>query len=146
MDLETIRDRLISPVDGVQLYNRPYVVTRLEALTPVTEEGQQWCQFHHWDQLHHRIEALTAETDEGDRQLPSSQMHALRSSLFLGKDASDGQLRLIQTRYEEQGINTLVENGNSLFTQDPQTNMYCTHFLDALESVEFFASVEEGAS
>lgn len=142
VDLDTIRDRLI--VDGAQLHNRPYVITPLERLSEVTGDGRQWCEFHHWSHLSDRIKALTDQDEAGDRQLPSSQMHDLRSSLFLGKAASDAQFALIRKRYDSKKIHVLEGDAETLFAydrfaaDDPKKPNYCTGFLDALESLEFF--------
>jgi hypothetical protein len=84
---------------------------------------------------------MTQKDDEtGDRLLPSSQMHELRSGLFFGQAFSDGQFQLIHRRYQNQGIGKIQENETSisLFSQDPKSGVLCTSFLDALESLEFF--------
>ncbi len=137
IDLAEIRRKLVR--NNRHLCKRPYVVTELDHLKASTTEGQTWCEFHHWDTLSDRIAAMTKKDDEtGDRLLPSSQMHELRSGLFFGQAFSDGQFRLIQKRYENQNINALEESSSSLFSQDPDSQIYCTSFLDALESLEFF--------
>ena len=142
IDLAEIRRKLVR--NNRHLYKRPYVVTELDHLKASTTEGQTWCEFHHWDTLSTRIAAMTEKDGEtGDRLLPSSQMHELRSGLFFGQAFSDGQFRLIQQRYES--TNTLKENPGSLFSQEPDSQIYCTSFLDALESLEFYETAGANA-
>ena len=148
IDLDAIRQKLVlgDRPEKQLLYARPYVVTPLDKLQSgnVAKDGEEWCRFHHWQGLRDRIHALKATDGEtGDRRLPSNQMHDLRGSLFLGKDASDARFRLVRKRYEGRGIQTLEGDSNSLFAPAPSGDRdvaYSTGFLDALESLEFFDS------
>ncbi|MBF2072923.1 MAG: hypothetical protein IGS50_04060 [Synechococcales cyanobacterium C42_A2020_086] len=126
IDLGDIRSKL-QPDPQTQLYNRPYVVS--DDLSQA--EGQGWVELHQWQRLSDRVQALS------DGKLPSSQSHALRTALFLGKEAADAQYRLIQQRYD---LTPFTESVQSVFHQSQ--DIYSTSFLDALDAKDFLKNAQ----
>lgn len=127
VELDDIRNQL-HPEPNTYLYNRPYVVSEIEQLVA---DGKNWAEARQWSFLSHRIQALNSDI------LPSSQSHALRTSLFLGKAAADSQLQLIEQRYDN--LNQLIESeGSSASLFHPISDKgYATSFLDALDAMDF---------
>lgn len=134
VDLDRIRGKL-RPGVQTYLYHRPYVVTISERLNGAT--GIDWAGFHSWQQLEERIQVLLETDEEGRRRLPSSQTHDLRASLSEGKDIADARYRLIRDRYKDAGIVTLAGSQESLFQLEPETNIYMTALIDAIDAAEF---------
>lgn len=116
----------LQPERNTYLYSRPYVVS--SDLNQA--EGQEWALSHQWGELSSRIEQLNSGV------LPSSQIHALRTALFLGKAEADSQLQLIQHRYENLSQFIETRDPASLFHLTPDKN-YITSFLDALDAMDF---------
>jgi hypothetical protein len=140
IDLERIR-RNLQPEATTYLYNRPYVVTELDKLK--SAEGKDWASQHHWSRLYKRVHDLQSDSDgdqdrDGGVKLPSSQSHALRTALFLGREAANAQYALIQKRY---CLERFAEDNEkkSLFyqSQDKGQINFHTTFLDALDAQEF---------
>ncbi|KPQ38065.1 MAG: Inner centromere protein, ARK binding region [Phormidium sp. OSCR] len=136
IDFDRIR-RNLQPETTTYLYNRPYVVTELDKLD--SAQGKDWASQHHWNRLCDRVNHLKSD-DEGDSaKLPSSQAHALRTALFLGRDAANAQYALIQQRYP---LKPFAEDDDktSLFyqTQEKDEIRFHTTFLDALDAKDFF--------
>ncbi len=123
--------RKLKPEPKTQLYNRPYVVS--EDLSQA--DGQDWLALHQWQRLSDRVQALKND------QLPSSQSHALRTALFLGKEATDAQYRLIQQRYD---LTPFTESEHSLFHHSQ--DIYSTSFLDALDAKDFLKNAQTDPS
>lgn len=117
-----------------KLYNRPYVITAEAELQGAND--LEWAKFHKWTRLQEQVNVL-AKVDGERRLLPNSQMHELRAGLFLGKDVADARYKLIRDRYREAGIITLAGSENSLFQQEPESGVYTTGLLDALDAAEF---------
>ncbi|GCL38370.1 hypothetical protein SR1949_34840 [Sphaerospermopsis reniformis] len=140
VDFKSIRSKLES--ENKKLHNRPYVVTCEDDLTKAN--GSEWAKFHQFSKLEAKIKVLVAkdENDGGKRKLPNSQMHDLKAGLFLGKEVSDARYRLIRDRYKEQDITTLAGSENSLFEKEPDSGIYITGLLDAIDAAEFL-NVEE---
>jgi hypothetical protein len=142
--LKQIRQR--QQVDGQQtlLYGRPYVITPIESLEG--SSGLDWVACHRWEDLVKLVAALTAKEDGTEyRKLPNSQMHQLRSGLFLGQNEADARLRLIYNRYACQGLkhfNQATQEEPSLFRTEPNTNKQITSLLDALDLVNFYTAKE----
>lgn len=124
IDLSDIREKL-EPEQNTQLYNRPYIVS--ENLDEA--EGQEWIKLHQWQLLSDRITALNSDI------LPSSQSHALRTALFINKEAADSQYQLIQQRYN---LKPFTEDQKSVFHYSQ--NIHSTSFLDALDAMDFLSS------
>ncbi|MEN9262450.1 MAG: hypothetical protein Q6L60_15975, partial [Thermostichus sp. HHBFW_bins_43] len=128
---------------GLRLYNRPYVVSRLEDLSEAP--GKDWAAFHHWDKLQSRINILLQQDEEGRRLIPNSQAHDLRAGLFQGKQAADARYRLIRDRYPT--LQQLVGDSDSLFMEAPAVDrkdkpIWLTALLDAIDSAELIGSSE----
>jgi len=143
VDLKQIRDKLQFSEDGstYHRHNRPYVVTDLSK-APVN--GVDWSRHHSWEGLEAQIQAIQAkdEDDTERRKLPNSQLHDLRSGLFLGKAAADTRFRLIRDRYQTSDPNQLdicVFEGEtgSLFQPEPDSTIHTTGLLDAIDVSEF---------
>ncbi len=140
IDLERIR-RNLQPESTTYLYNRPYVVTELDKLK--SAQGKDWAEQHHWSRLCDRVTRLQSDPDgdqdrDGGVKLPSSQAHALRTALFLGREAANAQYALIKGRYS---LERFAEDNEkkSLFyqSQDKGQINFHTTFLDALDAQEF---------
>ncbi|MEI2583898.1 hypothetical protein [Scytonema sp. PRP1] len=123
-----------------QLHNRPYVVTAEAELQGAKD--LEWAKFHKWTRLQEQVKVILAD-DKGRRLLPNSQMHQLRAGLFLGKDVADARYKLIRDRYRDVGIITLAGSENSLFQQEPESGVYTTGLLDALDAAEFLNTESE---
>lgn len=149
VDLGKIRDKLVIK-DGdnpaSRLYQRPYVVTELAKIQEAS--GQEWAEFHQWQELTKRVQALQARDKDDERSnLPNSQIHELRSDLFLGREGADARYQLIRDRYLDKGIQTLEGNREKqslfLLQEEDGKTVYVTALLDAIEATEFLQS-EEG--
>lgn len=125
VELGSIREAL-QPDAKTLLYNRPYVVTPLEEIES-TEEGEKWVEHHQWQRLRDRADALK------NKQITSSQSHAIRTALFANQ--GDEQYKLIQQRFPNLE-KTFEESEKSLFYQNNEGN-WATSFLDALDAMEF---------
>lgn len=135
IELDKIREQL-KPELNTQLFNRPYVVSK--DLTQADSEGQNWAKFHDWKKLSHRINWLNnGKSDHEDKEpISSSQSHAIRTVLFLGKDQADSQYQQIKQRYDVEKFVESINNDDSLFYQNIEKN-YATSFLDALDAKDF---------
>ncbi len=166
-DLADIRQRLTRRDEQQRVYYlfaRPYVVTQ------PSEDHSDWVKAHYWQHLADRITAIRRPDSEqrGNRALPNGQLHHLREGLFHGPDEADARLDLIYHRYEEQGLEELLESPSardgrrSLFrsylktheeveaeravkaanptanSSDKDEVYWETRFLDALEASEFW--------
>ncbi len=102
IQLEGIRGKLTLPPphnesDKTQLYNRPYVVSNVKAVMEMAgaqADLETWLDAHQWTELDKRVKALLAKNEDDRRELPNSQMHALREGLFMGKDGANAQYQL----------------------------------------------------
>lgn len=144
VDLKRIREKLEIEVNQVKsvLYHRPFVTTQIENLETTT--GKNWAEFHHWQKLEEKVRILQKQNDEGRRLLPNSQIHALRTGLFQGKQKSDAQYQLIRPRYLGQngrrGIEVLEGESESLFFLDEFANTkqtYVTALVDVIDASGF---------
>lgn len=125
VDLSDLRAQL-EPEKNTQLYNRPYIVSdHLEGA-----EGKDWIELHRWELLRDRIHAFNND------KLSSSQSHALRTALFINKEAASSQYKLIQQRYDlETFTESKTESDKSVFHHSE--GIYSTSFLDALDAKDF---------
>jgi hypothetical protein len=130
-ELGKIREAL-QPDATTLLYNRPYVVTPLEEIES-TEDGKTWVENHQWQRLRDRAEALK------NKQITSSQSHAIRTALFAKQ--GDEQYQLIQQRFPNLE-KTFEESEKSLFYQNSEGN-WATSFLDALDAMDFLETEQE---
>lgn len=141
-ELAVIRDRLKpDPPKTTWLFARPYIVSDIsdEQLEKDVKEPA-WFKQHRWSHLERRVAAMLAKDEDGKRKLPNSQLHTLREALFLGKGEADARTKLVKHRYEEEGFNKLLcGKDETLFFQEQRDGEagHATHFLDALDIVEF---------
>lgn len=139
IELETIRKKL-GRDSNTLLYNRPYIVSDMEYLN--SAKGKEWAKQHKWERLSKRVSLLHGKDSEKSDRPPisSSQSHAIRTALFIGKDEADAQYALIRQRYNLDQF-AESEDNKSLFyeSQDKQGNrpIYISSFLDALDAQEF---------
>jgi hypothetical protein len=122
------------------LYNRPYVITPISQLEDATE--QAWAEFHHWQHLIRQVKILTASDSDGKKQLPNSQVHDLRSALFLGQKEADARYQLIRHRYRNVNIIGLEGMPGSLFSQESTAQAtlptaWMTGLMDAIDAADF---------
>lgn len=146
VDFRSIRDKIEKKEENMviqKLHNRPYVITSEDDIKEA--KNSKWAKFHEFSKLEEKIKVLLAkdENDGGKRKLPNSQMHDLKAGLFLGKKVADARYRLIRDRYQKQNITTLGGSENSLFEQEPDSGMYITGLLDAIDAAEFFNVEDE---
>ncbi|NJR61348.1 MAG: hypothetical protein HC769_22445 [Cyanobacteria bacterium CRU_2_1] len=148
VDLKQIREKLKFSESGsedVSIYhrhNRPYVVTDLSDLA--SANGVDWSKHHHWEGLETQVRALQVkdENDAERRKLPNSQLHNLRSGLFLSRAVADSRFRLVRDRYriadsEQLDICVFEGEAGSLFQPEPDSTIYTTGLLDAIDVSEF---------
>ena len=143
VELKQIRQKL-ELTDGtnkIKLYGRPYVTTKVETLEAESASGIDWIKLHQWQDLEKKVRAIIATDEEGRRRLPNSQLHDLRSALFLGKASADARYKLIRGRYQDQGIAALDGQLESLFSTEPAAALhtYITGLLDAIDAAEFLS-------
>ena len=141
--LDDIRDKMKSDNQATWLYARPYVVSGFNNGWPAND----WLTPRKWNELEKRVAAMMARDDDNKRKLPNSQLHTLREALYLGHAEADARLNLIRHRYLEEGsekcFDTLLWNKDkdkpSMFFAEKHENKNgdATHFLDALDIVEF---------
>jgi hypothetical protein len=146
---------------------RPYVVTDLDIAKSFvdadTKENRKktderkikekdWLKYHHFCELEKRVEVMNrTEDDDEKRKLPNSQLHVLREGLFVDdttkniQEEVDARAKLIAHRYEKEGFSKLFAKDKSLFFDavlfdkiEGETETKRTHFLDALDIVEFW--------
>ena len=134
-DLDTIRKK--QQVDNGQtlLYNSPYVVTDIDSIPE--ENGKTWATRHDWNDLCSKAKALSPD-QESDQELPSklpnSQVHTLRSYLYMGREAADGYYQLIKGRYN---FTNLEDSEGSLFYKEQDSKVHTTSLLDAMDVMAF---------
>lgn len=153
--LEEIRGRLkVDEGHKTWLFARPYVVSNFDDLANVKDTN--WLTPRKWDELEKRVVVMLAKDDDDKRKLPNSQLHSLREALFLGKDEAEARTRLVNRRYNEYGFDELLwdEDAQNPNEQDQDEHKkdyrrmffkeshedddgFATHFLDALDIVEF---------
>jgi hypothetical protein len=140
--LEDIRDQMKSDSQATWLYARPYVVSDLsDAILKDEIIDASWCKPRRWNELEKRVAAMMARDDDDKRKLPNSQLHSLREALYLGQAEADARTRLVNHRYKDQGFDQLLcdTTTETLFFAETHegTDGHATHFLDALDIVEF---------
>ncbi|MEJ5256365.1 MAG: hypothetical protein WHS89_13550 [Acidimicrobiales bacterium] len=132
-DLKTLRERMSTDTGTTRLYTRPYVVT-----PPEHRPSNAWFEGRGWEHLEAKVRVLTEKDGEGRPVLPRSQIHDLRSGLFVGKDEAEFRFLLLKTRY--QSAKHLADGpDDALFTDEPAAPapLARTSLLDAMEAAEF---------
>lgn len=150
VELADIRKSLQVDHGGTYLYAKPYIVTPIEELKKSlkfedVEFTNRWLNSRTWNQLEERVCAISAEDEDSKRKLPNSQMHHIRESLHRGKGETDSEVELFSHRYRDQGFKRLLAEEGSLFFKDDGENgttRSVTHFLDALDVVDFWKGFE----
>lgn len=137
-DLSEIRDEKMKVAnEETYLSAKPYVVTAEGNLS--SQGANQWLKHRKFDQLRKRVKAMTdpASNDTSRRALPNSKLHEIRQSLFRGKETAKAEVGLIHNRLKEgrEEFDQLLAEDSIFFTED---NKNFTHFLDAIEAVEFW--------
>ncbi|EKD07477.1 Cas10/Cmr2 second palm domain-containing protein [Limnospira sp. PMC 1042.18] len=141
IEFDSIREKLERD-SNTRLYNRPYIVSDMDDIS--SAEGKEWAKKHEWERLSQRVDLLNRKDSENSDRPPisSSQSHAIRTALFIGKDEADAQYALIRQRYNLDQF-AESEDNKSLFYEttrekDNRTEtIYITSFLDALDAQEF---------
>ncbi|MGI8640718.1 MAG: Cas10/Cmr2 second palm domain-containing protein [Pyrinomonadaceae bacterium] len=147
VELNQICERLEVEGGETYLFAKPYIVTCKDKLKEKLKlENKkftnEWLENRTWDKLETRVCAMlaTENEDEGKRQLPNSMLHHIRESLFRGQKETDSEVNLFSHRYKAKGFNNLLWKKEaphqSLFFSEDGKNY--THFLDALDVVEFW--------
>jgi len=121
---------------------RPYIVTPKKTAKSYTDDSkkQDWIENHHFCKLAKRVLVMTAKDDDDKNQLPNSQMHVLREGLFVAdttvktQKEVDARAKLIAHRYPN--FKYLFVKDETLFFDEDGEKL--THFLDALDIVEFW--------
>lgn len=121
---------------------RPYIVTPKETAKNYTDDqkNQDWIENHHFCELAKRVKVMTAKDEDAKNQLPNSQMHVLREGLFVAdttlntQKEVDARAKLISHRYPS--FKDLLVKDETLFFDEAGEKL--THFLDALDIVEFW--------
>ncbi|MFC7811772.1 hypothetical protein [Streptomyces olivaceus] len=117
--------------DGVtRLVAQPYVVGD-------PAPGAAWVRGRRWEDLLGRVAALTARGADGERLLPSSQVHALREALFAGPGVADAQFAGVRGRYGGRGLEAVGGDSGSLFWQEEPDGSWVCGLLDAVDAVGF---------
>jgi len=118
--LKRIRESLRA-TDGVtELMARPYLVSDDATNRRSTAT------------LDARMAAIQPKDEDGRRAIPNSQLHDLRTALFLGREAATARYELVRERYEE--FKALLPDG--LFWEDGDQQR--THLLDAIDLFAFW--------
>ena len=155
--LEEIRDK-------TPFVTRPYIVTPKEIAKGFVDidneenrkksdsqknDEKTWIKNHHFEELRTRVEAMN-ETEDEKRKLPNSQLHLLREGLYVADSTEntqkevDARAKLIAHRYDS--FKQLFVKDESLFfksvlfdqNEKEKEKTRRTHFLDALDIVEFW--------
>jgi hypothetical protein len=127
-DLERIRDQLTREGGKTRLFARPYVL-----------DATACKRFTHRDlqTLKTRIRAVRATELDGRRKLPNHMLHELRDGLFLGREAAEARLKLVQERYKPHDIAQLLV-GEDLFWICDEGKFFQTGLIDAMDLAEFW--------
>jgi hypothetical protein len=122
------------------LVAQPYVVSAGVA-------GDGWTVGRRWDDLVDRVTAIRAVDADGERMLPSTQLHELRRALFAGPDIADARLAAMLPRYRCRGLQALCGEGDSVFWTEPSTasgtERRISGLMDAMDAADFWMGGEE---
>lgn len=140
VELKQIREKLEvieKDESKTHLYAKPYIVSHLTE----TPKDKTWLENRKWSELEKRVCAMKAKDDDNKKQLPNSQLHHIRESLFRGQKETDSEMNLFKHHYKKEGFDKLLCANDSLFFQ--QNGEIFTHFLDALDVVELWKGFSE---
>ncbi|HSK73543.1 MAG TPA: hypothetical protein VK892_17735, partial [Pyrinomonadaceae bacterium] len=152
VELNQIREKLLADEHKTYLFAKPYIITDSDKLGGTNEKN--WHTPRLWEELEIRVWAMKATEKEevGKRKLPNSQMHHIRENLFRGKAVTDSEVNLFSHRYKKKGFHHLLwkkDDPKSLFLDEEhrkdgqKVKGHTTHFLDALDTVEFWKGFSE---
>ncbi|MBH5135218.1 hypothetical protein I3J14_34795 [Streptomyces sp. HB-N217] len=122
-----------------RLVAQPYVVGDRGA-------GVAWVRGRRWADLLDRVAALTARVADGERLLPSSQVHALREALFAGPRVADAQFAVLRGRYGGRGLERVGGDAESLFWREEPGGRWVCGLLDAMDVVGFVPPARDEAA
>lgn len=132
--LDDIRARLEVDDGEALLFTKPYVTSSKAALyetDPKADTGEDWFNNHSFDMFNEVFTAIDKRGDQDEsRVLPNSKSYEMREALFLGREFANKEFNLITQRYRFKYPH------DELFVQED--NKKRTHFLDALEALEFY--------
>lgn len=134
-ELDELREKMT--VGESILTAKPYIVS-----APNKPANSSWGEKRQFSELSQRVEAMRArdKNDPSKRALPSSQLHALREALFFGHVEANAQMQLIRERYKDKGLEKLLCDESLFF---PFEGEHYTHFMDALDAVEFWKGFDD---
>lgn len=112
---------------------RPYIVSDETDLGELADND--WVKHRKFSELQTRVETMLKEED-GKRKIPNTQLHTLRERLHLGTNEAKAFASTIKHRYPT------FEKLEPLFFLNEKSEEF-THFLDAMEIVEFWKGLEE---
>ncbi|MEU2999309.1 hypothetical protein ABZ684_17305 [Streptomyces sp. NPDC006995] len=124
-------------------------VTRLVAQPYVVGDpapGVAWVRGRRWADLLERVAALTARGPDGERLLPSSQVHAVREALFVGPRVADAQFALMRGRYGGRGLERVGGDAGSVFWEEEPGGRWVCGLLDAMDAVGFVPPAPDAAA
>jgi hypothetical protein len=128
-DLNRIRKSL--EIDDTLLVARPYLISNDHSNPRGTAA------------LAKRMLAIQTPDDDGRRAIPNSQLHNLRTALFMGRAAAEARLELIRNRYGES-LQPLLVNDKLFWNEVTKNGTFArTALLDAIDLVEFWDSQED---
>lgn len=125
-ELGALRSQL-RMADGERLHGRPYVASKLTG----ESDASGWIGQHAVELLATALSGIARGGE--DAPVPNSQVHALRSALFMGAAAADAQFALVRGSYP--AAEKLLGSSESLFFDDGDGR--ATRLLDAVEISEF---------
>lgn len=143
-DLDGIRQEKLKVVNyQTYLYAKPYVVSVKDTDKAV---NKIWLEHRSWRKLEDRVTAMRERDteDENKNLLPNSKLHEIRQSLLRGKEIADAEAGLVKKRLGSQAakeFKKLLVNGSLFFSESEKS---FTHFLDAIEAVDFWKGFEGG--
>jgi hypothetical protein len=132
-ELDELRKKITINETDV-LTAKPYIVSEQE-----NPNKKPWEEKRRFNELEKRVTAMGAAdtNDPGKRALPNSQLHALREAIFFGHVEAEAQMNSIKDRYDFAAV---LSNGKLFFELD---NKHYTHFMDALDAVEFWKGFDD---
>lgn len=156
VELKQIREKLVVDEGKTYLYAKPYIVTQTSDLEKADNDNKDWFTPRTWNELEARVCAMSAKDDDNKNKLPNSQLHHIRESLQRGKAETDSEINLFSHRYANKEIDKdfdkllgKKDEPKSLFFDEKHNkdgvdiDGYTTHFLDALDVVEFWKGFDD---
>lgn len=167
-ELDEIHRKLTIDEGQTYLFAKPYIVSQIDEKEIWFKDdsdgnkvkgAREWLEHRKFEKLSMRVCAMR-ETEEGENKklLPRSKMHEIRENLFRGRDVAEAETILMKNRLSKSVKNHRGENAHQIFeekvlirketgkeSEEKSCNLFfeesgknCTHFLDAIEAVEFW--------